>query len=407
MKTQWLTLCAAAALLLSACSEERTCAAVEEQRCGDTCISVRTDTANCGACGNVCAAGQACQAGACVTCEGGACAADVFAACFNTDDVRGMTANLLPAAAPLAVEDGPLSLVRSGRTLFAVNGIENSLSLIALDGTPRVTGRVAVAAASQFGDLQHAAARNGRVYVLNSSAATLVTVDPASGTVLGEVPVGGAFSFPQSLDFVGSKAYVSLNGANQVAVVDVATVPGEVVKTIDVSTLASPGAVAMPARVRAVGNRVYVTLNNLSASFTPIEGANGKLAVIDAVADLLVAAEPSVDLGAGCKNASDLAISGTTLWVTCGWYDFFGTRLVQGGGFVPVELGASATAGPAVSTAQAPGSLVFCGGRGYAGDNASGTLLRLDPTSRTVESATVCPANVSGSAFVADVECAQ
>jgi hypothetical protein len=402
-----------AVLLLAACSDrEKTCPAADQLLCGDACVAVRSDADNCGACGVICGAGQACQAGACTDCAGGACAADVFAACFNTDEIRGATSNLLAAGGSLATDDGPTSLVRAGDRLVAVNSIENTLSVVALGGAaPAPAGRIAVPGTpSGFGDLQHAAVRDGLVYVVNSSASTLVALDPVAGTTAGQIALTDQpFAFPQSLDFVGGKAYVSLNGANAVAVVDVSTVPWRLVKTVDVSGLAVPGAAAMPARVRAAGGRVLVTLNHLSpTTFTPVAGANGRLAVIDPATDALDPAQPFVDLGDGCKNPSDLAAEGATLWVTCGYYDFFGTRAVQGGGFAPVSLATPLVAGSVVATAQAPGSLAFCSGRGYAGDVASGTLLRLDPATREVTAASgLCPANVSGNAFVADVECAR
>jgi hypothetical protein len=404
---------AAAILLLAACSDrETTCPAADQIVCGDACVAVRSDPLNCGACGVACGTGQACQSGACLDCAGGACAADVFAACFNSDEVRGATNNLLPAGGSLATDDGPTSLVRLGDRLVAVNSIENTLSVFALGGAgPAPAVRVPVpGTASGFGDLQHAAVREGLVYVVNSSASTLVALDPVAGTSVAEIALTDQpFAFPQSLDFVGGKAYVSLNGANAVAVVDVSTMPWRLVKTVDVSGLAAVGAAAMPARVRAAGARVLVTLNHLSpTTFTPIAGANGRLAVIDPATDALDPAQPFVDLGEGCKNPSDLAVEGGTLWVTCGYYDFFGARAVQGGGFAPVALATPLVAGSVVATTQAPGSLAFCGGRGYAGDVASGTLLRLDPVTREVTAAPgLCPANVSGNAFVADVECAR
>jgi hypothetical protein len=153
---------------------------------------------------------------------------------------------------------------------------------------------------------------------------------------------------------------------------------------------------------------VLVTLNHLSPMFEPVAGANGRVAVIDPATDALDPAQPFVDLGDGCKNPSDLAVHGGTLWVACGWSHFSGTRPVQGGGFAPVSLATPLVAGPVIATTQAPASLAFCDGRGYAGDAASGTLLRLDPSTRQVTVAPgLCPVNVTGNAFVSDVECAR
>ena len=85
------------ALLLSACGGGGTVdddagpgadAAVicdtDETLCGSTCSDTDADPANCGACGNACAADEACSAGACVLeCGAGATACD--GACVDTD----------------------------------------------------------------------------------------------------------------------------------------------------------------------------------------------------------------------------------------------------------------------------------------------------------------------------------
>ena len=77
-------------------------------------------------------------------------------------------------------------------------------------------------------------------------------------------------------------------------------------------------------------------------------------------------------------------------------------------GFLPVDLAAAPRAVGAIVplTAEAPGSLTFCGGQGYAGDSASGTVLRLDPVTREVTRSVVCaPATPTSFQLVADVEC--
>jgi choice-of-anchor A domain-containing protein len=48
----------------------RFCAAT---RCGGACVETATDAANCGACGNACAAGSTCSAGTCSVCSGTVC----------------------------------------------------------------------------------------------------------------------------------------------------------------------------------------------------------------------------------------------------------------------------------------------------------------------------------------------
>jgi hypothetical protein len=99
-------------------------------------------------------------------------------------------------------------------------------------------------------------------------------------------------------------------------------------------------------------------------------------------------------------------VNDATLWVTCGFFDFFASR-IESAGFLPVDLAASPRApGSIVRLAsEAPGSLTFCSGQGFAGDSASGTLLRLDPLTREVSRNEVCAPGPQGFQLVSDVEC--
>jgi hypothetical protein len=57
-----------------------------QQLCGGACVSTTTDTGNCGACGNGCASGQSCVAGACVTpCSDGQTACGTICVDLQTD----------------------------------------------------------------------------------------------------------------------------------------------------------------------------------------------------------------------------------------------------------------------------------------------------------------------------------
>ncbi len=49
------------------------CSACAGTTCGGACVETATDAANCGACGNACAAGSTCTAGTCSTCTGTMC----------------------------------------------------------------------------------------------------------------------------------------------------------------------------------------------------------------------------------------------------------------------------------------------------------------------------------------------
>jgi len=94
--------------------------AVDQIACGQECIAVLTDTANCGGCGIPCATGQLCQAGACQCVSGilcnGACVPPDSSPCGATDPT-------LVTSAPGAYwqTDGQLASVTSGDADVTVN----------------------------------------------------------------------------------------------------------------------------------------------------------------------------------------------------------------------------------------------------------------------------------------------
>lgn len=450
-----------AALAAGGCGKEQTCAA-GLQACGGTCRALDTDPLHCGACGVACADGEACRAGQCTTCaqacgdgqrcQAGLCVADVYAACFDTNDVRGLNAALASAGPVLATDQGPLSMAVLGDRLHVANSLSNTLSTVSFDPPVRATSGASsihlFGAAGPYGpDLEYVAAGpDGLLYVSNAAVSTLVVVDPATGRVVDELALD-AGSNPQGIGFLGTKAYLALNGADQIAVLDVAgergcappdpaapacdascTAPrtcvnglcqrapcGRLLKRIDVSSLAAPaiGATARPFRVAVAGGRVFVSLNNLrprgdgSPNLEPA-GA-GRVAVVDAASDTVDLAT-AITLPAVCGDATDLAVDGSTLWVTCGKSTFEPppAPAVEGGALVAVDLGG---ARPTVRSAlpfpdAAPGSVAICGGQGYAGDAASGTVFRFDPaTGQLTGSATVCPAGPFG-AYIPSIACA-
>jgi YVTN family beta-propeller protein len=374
------------------------------------------------------------------------CLPDLVVACFNTGDVRGVDQGLAQVGAPLPTDTGPIAFAGIGSRLWVANGLANTVSELHLGPPAPWSTRGATALhlftnlGAGFNDLEDLAADGGLLYVTNAAVNTLVVVDPALG-VVDEVPVGSGFDFPQGLAVTGGKAFVALNGGNALAVVDVSgevgcqppdpaapacdasCVPprtcvadrcqralcGRLLGRIDLAALASPGGSALPARLLADASsarppRLFAVLNNLVTSdFSYRPAGNGRLAVVDLATGALDASTPVLDLGADCQNPADLALLGETLWVTCGYYDYFGTKAITGAAFVPVDLsGATPAVGPAVGVdGAAPGSLAFCGGQGFAGDRASGKLLRLDPTTHDVVVATLCPPGAGGLAQVA------
>ncbi len=399
------------ALLLAACgSQEKVCAPDQVLSSG-ACLSIQTDPKNCGAPGNACAAGQGCSGGACVDCtqNPGACTTTVVAACSNLNQVRPLAADLTTSGPPFDNDlASPIKFATLSGKLYVANSTSSSISTITLPAGTSVVPPIAIPSSAGYGDLEHLAAHGGYLWASNAASNTLVVVDPATGTVKDELalPPGPFGANPQGIDFVGTNAYLALNGLDSVAVLDVSKVPGiSLLRTIDVSQFAPSGASAMPGRVAAVGTKVYVALWGLDPTFAPPAGAHGYLAVIDTATDTATA---RIDLGTGCLNPGGMALDGKVLWVGCGFHAFDSAE-VKGAAIMQVDLSGSTPllARPVGPLTNAIGSVAFCGGRGYAGATESGTMLSFDPATSTVlQTSTVCPAPQGKASYVSDVTCA-
>jgi len=369
--------------------------------CAGACAELASDRWHCGACGNVCQRGESCR--------DGACRADLYVACFATDDVRPANRDLRAGLAHKA-GDGPIALAVAGDRLFAASALSHSLSSFALDL------REGVEISLGGSDFEGLAEHGGRLFVSNAGPGSLVVWDPALDRAVDEVVLGDLSGVnPRGVAFVGDRAYVALYGTNadsggqEVVVVDFSslgtcTAPpcGEVVRRISMLPAAGAGGLPFPSDAVADGTTVYVALANLklgaSGYYTDPAG-NGKLAVIDTAADDAVT---FVDLGPRCTNAGGLALAGGVLWVSCG----------ASGNLVPVDLsgGAPAPGAPVALVPPdvffAPGKLAFCSGSGYVTDQWSGTVVRFDPSGvEAPASAVICPTSDAGWAWAADVEC--
>jgi DNA-binding beta-propeller fold protein YncE len=142
--------------------------------------------------------------------------------------------------------------------------------------------------------------------------------------------------------------------------------------------------------------------NNFAGYFEP--AGNGRLLVIDTAAN---DATSIVDLGPGCKNAGDLAVLDSTVWVACGSLSF---STEAPGTVVPVDVSGAPKVSSAVdASAIVPGSLAFCGGRGYVTDQGSGKVLPFDPATRGTGGAVeVCPVDaIAQYALASDIACSE
>jgi len=426
--TRHLTLPIAVALSslwLFGCSKETQCPS-DETLCGGACKALAADPQNCGSCGTTCADFQVCSAG---QCQAGTAVADLFLACFNTNEVRAATRDLAPSSgAPVKLTAGPVALAWEGGALFVASaGNLGTEAVTRISGTfPSLEGQQVWAPSPppSSGDIEAMEAYGGYLYVAHTSNGSLLVLTP-DGQVVVEHPFAGS-NEPnpnvQGIAFSGDRAYVALNAIDKVAVLDISSLEkcGAVgaceVARVDVSKLASSEASAMPSHIAVVGGRAYVTLWNLDTNFNPPAGSTGRLAVIDLATNQLDAAVSSgsqpglVDLGPNCLDPADVAVSGTTLYVTCGAFDYSGFPVVKifAQGIVPIDLsGATPNVGavlPAPADA-APGQLAFCSGAGYIADRNSGQVFRVDPAEGAVEGVDLCPLGTGGFAYVADIAC--
>ncbi len=380
--------------------------------CGSSCATLTSDRLNCGACGKACVTGESCLAGACTSLQ---------VACFSVDEVRAVEP-LEPAtgAAPRAAGVGPIALTSLGTDVWAAASISGSLVRLPAD---------LAAAPTEYllhgSDFEYVTAHAGRVLLASAGAGTVVVVDPSTGAVADEIPVGAsAAENIRGIAFAtgpsGDKAYVSLYGdavsgdpslGQKVAVLSatglagcgVTAQPGHCltpIATVDVSGGADAPGLAFPGRSATLGGKVYVVLANLKKGsfgyFTDAAGP-GKLAVIDPATD----AVSFLSLGSGCGNPGGLAIHGQSLWVAC-----------ASGGLVEVDLSGAAPTVGAVHAVPvlSPGNVAFCGDHGFVSDQYSGDVYPFDPVNPSAWPAaatTVCPvsAGPGGYAWASDVAC--
>jgi DNA-binding beta-propeller fold protein YncE len=427
---------------LPGCRETLVCPE-DQVACGGACVSLHVDPANCGTCGHACDPGEACGLGECRNAEAndcgapdracalgercveGHCVAPLYLACFNTGEVREATHALLGVGVPVAVAPGPIGLAELlGELYVASAGIGGAETVTRIARDPPRVRAIPIWNSNATPDLQYLAAYGPYLYVSQSSLGKLLVLEP-DGAVVEEHdfgaegepnpnPLGIAF------DLDRARAYVALQARDEVAVLDLSSVgrcasPRACIRElarVDVSPLASAGAHAQPARIAIAGGRAFVTLWNLDDSWSPPAGSHGRLAAIDLETSALDAsAGPGglVDLGADCLDPADVALDGTTLYVTCGAFDYSGFPEVRihGQGIVPVDLSGAA---PAVRTIlpapqdTAPGELAFCSGGRYVGDRNTGRVFRLDPAAGAVDGALLCPPS-DGFAYVADLAC--
>jgi hypothetical protein len=384
--------------------------------CGGACVDLVADRLHCGACGQACTPGEACREGA--------CRADLAVACYATSEVVPVTAALAPAGDSRATPAGPGSLAVLGGAVYSANGYPSaSVSILPMDAA--LASRNVPLDGT---DLQQIVAHENVLLVTNAQSGTLVVLAPA-GDVLDEIVLPGTSPNPHEVAVLDGVAWVALYGSGPSTGQAVAKVALSSLGACVAGTSPSCGAVSgeldllgvegaadapglpFPSAALAAGGSVYVTLSNLAedtiscgqgCSFQAWvkPAGDGKLAVVRPGTPDTV----SIVQLPGCGNPGALALSGATLWVSCGSFSYpdLAPSLL-----VPVNLAVTPpTVGSplALPDAWVAGKLAFCGGVGYVTDQASGAVARFDPGSRTVETpVVVCP--TLGFAWAADVAC--
>jgi hypothetical protein len=400
------------------------CLGAGQVACNRACVNLLSNSENCGACGRVCGSNEHCSSGRCL--------ADLYLACFNTDDVREATAALEPAGVPLPVATGPGHLAWAGDLLAVASATAaaETLGMVHFD-LPRIGyTRVHDWTVGSGADIEYLAEHDGLLYVSRASLGTLLIATP-QGAVVDQIrlaPVGDPAPGPQGIAFDGEHAFVALNAADQVVVLDVSGVPSCASGTtlppctselarVDVHPLASPPDAsgspvsAGPTRIAVTGGRAYVALWNLAANWSVPVGSTGRLAAIstttlDLDAAFAGTANGLIDLGPDCLDPADVAVYGNLLYVSC-----TGAWGAGGNGIARVDVFGSYTQLlPMILFADsntAPGKIAFCGGTGYVGDQATGSVFLLDPASAATvlgSGVDLCP-NPGGFEYVPDIAC--
>jgi hypothetical protein len=426
-----LLLSAALALALAACDTKLVCADGQTD-CGGRCVTL--------------------PAGAdCSVCRDGACRADLFVACYWTNEIVPVTSALAAAAPSISTGGaGPQAIALSGGIAYAATGYP-AASLVA---APLGATAPSLTTALPGSDLSAVVAHGGALFVANAGVGTVEVLDP-SGAILDEVPLPHQkeFANPRSIAFVGSHAYVVLNSPPSIqdlvridfsrlsacAAPDPAAptctdtaecaadrrcvagacrvrcgdVDGEI--PLAVSGAADGAAIPSPEGIAAIGTRVVVPLANLENADVTCDGftftwylrpaGNGRLAVVDAAnGDAL----SIVDLGPGCKAPAEIAVDGSRAWISCGSMCF---PDLAPGAVVPVDFsGPTPVVGSATSIAPVVGgALAVCGAKGYVADvRKTGLVVPFDPaTGGAGEAVAVCGFDAYSNSLASGLACSE
>jgi hypothetical protein len=301
----------------------------------------------------------------------------------------GDSASSTPDAGPLG-DAGPTDEPSPGVGLAVINSDFTSTSIALLDQDGRVTHGDCINSGTRppgntlalSGDvvLPSQAQPDHLVVAIDRTNAALTWIDPATCAPLRQLDVStGFFANPHDVIAVSAtKAYVTRyeRNANPTANPDDHD-DGEDLLIIDPSVPKVTGRIALaryatgadvqarPDRVWLAEGKVFVVLNNISASFGAI--GPGRVVVIDPASDAVTA---MIDLPGGLKNCGGLSYvpATRTLVVACGG-DFTAADQAASSGVAYLDV-ANATVSRAVGTAPFGGRPIA----GYSGSAYRGAL---------------------------------
>ena len=289
------------------------------------------------------------------------------------------------AAAPGRPAPAGLAIVNSDR-------MTTSISLVALGGTSVATDKCigsgsasAQLSAALSGDvvLPSQTQPGNELVVIDRKNGVLTWVDPATCQVRRQLNTGSGWA-SNPHDLVGGlpagKGYVTRQGrnpakadeGNDVLVID--TARGEAKGRIDLGPWATPSdtpgktILPFPSRAVAVGERVYVALNNLSETYDAA-GA-GRVVAIDPAQDRVVQAIELPGLkNCGTVEAVHLADGSDALAVSCGGPYSDGPKQIDSAGVAWVNL------------ARSPPEVTIVRAAGFGAPVSSFDLVVLEPRS--------------------------
>jgi len=279
--------------------------------CAQGCVDIRSDPLNCGQCGNTCLTGQSCR-------DGGTCASDVVAACYDTGQVVGLQAGPDVLSERHAIGTGPQALGVMQGILLAADGRDQRLRQM------RLQDFNVLAPFDPLGSSpNHVFVDGFYVYVVNSIGNTL-QVFRRTGIDAGlqfSIPDGGQLPFgpntsPQSIAKLGNNLYIPLWGTGEIAEIDVSNPDSPSrgrtfsLNSLDLRPFGAP-TFPRPAGIAAYRGSIYVGLSNLTATYAP--GGPGMLAQLNVTTETVT----PIYLPTPCLNTYWLVSAGDVLYVTC------------------------------------------------------------------------------------------